>query len=74
MRRYTLGPPIFGPSEFDVTMRIHDDARRCVVFFGGPEPSKGTIKYRGTGFLAAYPDPTDGKRYAYLGQRFLGSR
>jgi hypothetical protein len=45
-------------------MRLGDDARKCVVFFGCPDIS-GDIKYRGTGFLTVYLD-ADGRHTRYL--------
>lgn len=37
-------------------MRISEDARRCVVFFGVPT-DRAAFQYGGTGFLASYDDP-----------------
>jgi hypothetical protein len=44
-------------------MRISEDARKCVVFFG-TEAETGGIEYRGTGSLVC--DVDDGVRYPYL--------
>ena len=45
-------------------VRIGDDARRCVVFFGKADPMSGEIVYGGTGFLVGYD--ADGARLPYL--------
>jgi hypothetical protein len=56
MIAYRLRPRVIGPSDTFVgaTVRISEDARRCVVFFGVTTP-KG-IEYGGTGFLASYEE------------------
>jgi hypothetical protein len=66
--RYRLGSPILGklsPSD-GVTVRLSEDARKCVVFFGvsSPEGEDG-IAYAGTGALVAVIEP-DGWGFAYL--------
>lgn len=50
----------------DVVVRIGEDGRRCVVFFGvpGPGPEGDAIEYGGTGFLASLDDR--GVSFAYL--------
>jgi hypothetical protein len=56
---YTLAPsvslPAFGG---EIQVRITEDARKCVVFFGvpGEGPIGGKIEYGGTGFLAGYEE------------------
>src|SRR5579863_3791251 len=58
-RHYTLGPerraPILGAPWFQ--MRVSDDLRKTVVFFGieGPE-DEGGITCVGSGFLVEYED------------------
>jgi len=54
--RYRLGPRASGeiPSIKGIKVRIGEDARKCVVFFGTPTPGGGTA-YGGTGFLVSFP-------------------
>ncbi len=65
--RYTLGSPIsarLNPCD-GFTVRISEDARRTVVFFGTPSADEqGVIEYGGTGFLVSYPE--EGIRFGYL--------
>jgi hypothetical protein len=57
---YTLGPerrqPL--PGCPGLYVRIRDDLRKCVVFFGHVDdtPGKGGINCIGTGFLVAYEE------------------
>lgn len=44
-------------------MRISENARRTVVFFGAPSPKTGGIEYRGTGFLVTYKEENRGFGY-----------
>jgi hypothetical protein len=53
MKIVRLGPPLMGklsPTD-GVTVRISEDGRKCVVFFGSLEGDR--FVYRGTGFLAS---------------------
>jgi len=45
-------------------VRISENGRRTVVFFGGPSPRSGEIKYGGTGFLIVYRE--NGHAFPYL--------
>jgi hypothetical protein len=54
MPAYRLGSPLTVKNG-GITMRVGEDARRCVVFFGVPS-EKSPIEYGGTGFLASYDD------------------
>jgi hypothetical protein len=45
-----LGPPIEAPIG-GITVRIVEDARKCIVFFGKASFPDGEIKFGGTGFL-----------------------
>jgi hypothetical protein len=45
-------------------MRLGDDARKCVVFFGKPD-FDGSVAYGGTGFFVEYEDPS-GHTFRYL--------
>lgn len=66
---YRLGPDLWirptgsGPS--GILMRIGDDARKCVVFFGVPDGGGG-IAYGGTGFLVAFPTEDFADPFAYI--------
>src|SRR5258708_29794548 len=51
--RYALGRAVFERNG-DVVLRVKDDLRRSVVFFG--KPSMEGITYGGTGFLASYTE------------------
>lgn len=64
IHHYWLGPdlsvPAFGGSTL---VRIGENARRSVIFFGVPDHDGG-IKYAGTGFLCAQSE--DGLHFRYL--------
>jgi hypothetical protein len=45
-------------------MRLGEDAKRSVVFFGKTDPMTGEIVYGGTGFLVGYEG--QGARLPYL--------
>ncbi len=60
---YRLGPKLL-ESRGGFVVRIAENARRSVVFFGIPEPPLGEIKYGGTGFLLAYEK--DGVFFPYV--------
>jgi hypothetical protein len=65
--RYTLGPKVTAPVwEFGgASVRIAEDLRHCVVFFGVPSAGKDNeIEYGGTGFLVAHH--IDGESIPYL--------
>jgi Trypsin-like peptidase domain len=64
-RRYILAPLVSGKlhPQDGITVRIGEDARKCVVFFGVPTPSGG-IGYGGTGFLICYREHS--LTYGYL--------
>src|SRR5215470_18565687 len=59
---YWLGPQV--NSDIDpwngLSVRLREDARRCVVFFGLPNPAVGgdPIVYGGTGFFVLAFQPT----------------
>jgi len=60
---YRLGPELL-ESKGGFVVRIAENARRSVVFFGIPEPPLGEIGYGGTGFLLAYE--IDGAFFPYI--------
>lgn len=61
--QYVLGHPIHAMNG-GLTVRIADDARKCVVFFGQSAPPAGEIEYGGTGFIVSLPH--DGMASMYL--------
>jgi hypothetical protein len=63
--RLVLGPQITGsiPDNPGLRVRINDDARKAVIFFGVPHPEKD-VEYGGTGFMLA--DFQDGVLIPYL--------
>jgi regulator of extracellular matrix RemA (YlzA/DUF370 family) len=62
---YTLGAPIVARnSPLDgLKVRISENARRSVVFFGAPSPKTGQIEFGGTGFLVTYKQDNFGFGY-----------
>jgi hypothetical protein len=52
-----LGPKVVSATTptNGISMRLGDDARKCVVFFGRPQADR-SISYAGTGFLAECKD------------------
>jgi hypothetical protein len=61
---YRLGPPLHIQNG-GFKVRISDDARRNVVFFGVASPPDGRITYAGTGFLAGLRGAS-GTPYPYI--------
>jgi hypothetical protein len=62
---YTLGRPVSARlnPEDGFTVRVSENARRAVVFFGAPSPKTGDIEFGGTGFLVAYREDNFGFGY-----------
>jgi hypothetical protein len=63
---YVLGSPISArlhPLD-GFTVRIAENARRTVVFFGAPSPKTGEIEFGGTGFLVTFKE--GGFGFGYL--------
>lgn len=60
---YRLGPELL-EKRGGLVVRLSEDARRSVVFFGRAEPPIGEAVYGGTGFLLGYE--SDGTYFPYL--------
>ena len=64
--RFGLGQPVVVQRSpgYNVRVRLTDDARKCVLFFEGPDPKKqGEYVPSGTGFLVVHRDGGIEHRY-----------
>lgn len=65
LREYDLSP---SRSEWwgGIKVRIDNDARKCVVFFGFSKQGEDDETYLGTGFFVEYPGDNNGPQTTYL--------